>query len=161
MANHLPLPVLAVHAAPDRWLPPELPPAAHQQRLACRPSSSHSGVAAHSVRGRRSSEATDSGRTVDGFVRNPVFPELPRSTPLTLVLAMKACLSADLADRPKFVDLHQIFADSATEVASGSYVDSSGQTQVYLPLHVSGVLAACACTYNPFLMRAPPGCLLP
>eukprot|EP00892_Ulva_mutabilis_P001622 jgi/Ulvmu1/11460/UM077_0003.1 len=75
-----------------------------------------------------SARASSGGRSAS-LVRHPAFPALPPSTPLTVELAMRACLSADLAERPAFAELQQIFDDVAAEVASGEYIDSSGNRQ--------------------------------
>lgn len=79
-------------------------------------------------------------------MRHPDFPSMPRCTPLTFVLAMKACLSADLAERPTFGDLQLIFDDVIAEVASGHYINSAGQAQVCCAplMHASGSQIACA-----------------
>jgi hypothetical protein len=68
------------------------------------------------------------------YRRHPDFPTLPESTPLTYVLAMMACLSSDLAERPTFLEMAQIFRDVQTEVRSGQYIDSCGHVQVRLIL---------------------------
>lgn len=80
--------------------------------------------------GSVSSSAAGGGDSVAGLLRHPAFPLLPPETPLTFVLAVKACLSADLTERPAFPELLQIFDDVTSEVASGSYIDSSGERQV-------------------------------
>jgi hypothetical protein len=58
--------------------------------------------------------------------RQPHFPHLPVDAPLTYVLAFKACLSDDPAERPSFEDLIVLLDD---EVVSGSYINSAGKTK--------------------------------
>lgn len=77
------------------------------------------------------------------YTHNPKFPNLPDSTPLTVVLTMAACLSDDPAERPTFLEVSQILNDVRTEVRSGAYINSNAQPQVCT--HISFVLLSLDC----------------
>ena len=58
-----------------------------------------------------SPEAESSDDNSDGmieveYVMNPQFPDMPSSVPLTYTLAMHACLSTALSERPTFGQVH-------------------------------------------------------
>lgn len=58
-----------------------------------------------------SPEAASSDDNSDGmmeveYVMNPKFPDMPSSVPLTYTLAMHACLSTALSERPTFAQVH-------------------------------------------------------
>lgn len=57
-----------------------------------------------------SSDDNSDGMIDVEYVLNPRFPDLPSSVPLTYTLAMHACLSAELQDRPTFAQVRKPFA---------------------------------------------------
>lgn len=64
------------------------------------------------------------------YSRHQHFPNLPASTPLTYVLAMKAALSEQPSERPSFEDLVTLLDDTIAEVEGGTYLNSEGASMV-------------------------------
>lgn len=62
--------------------------------------------------------------------RNPDFPNLPSTVPLTYTLTMQACLSERRSERPTFAQITTILHDLCSEVARGNYINSLGLIQV-------------------------------
>ena len=54
------------------------------------------------------------------------FPVTVGEVPLTVTLAMKACLTRDAAQRLTAAQMREVLADMLAEVASGTYVASTG-----------------------------------
>lgn len=90
----------------------------------CRDAASDTGGAAIASHRRRS-------RTE--FRWNPDFPTLSRAAPLTYTLTMKACLSAEAAERPTFAQVRTLLQDMQRELSRGRYIDSDGLVQVPPP----------------------------
>eukprot|EP00892_Ulva_mutabilis_P009199 jgi/Ulvmu1/6651/UM003_0289.1 len=76
------------------------------------------------------------------FRWNPDFPTLSRAAPLTYTLTMKACLSADAAERPSFAQVRTLLQDMQMELSRGRYIDSDGQVQdsAVLGAHITSPL---------------------
>lgn len=62
--------------------------------------------------------------------RNPDFPNLPTTVPLTYTLTMQACLAERRSERPTFAQITTILTDLSSEVARGNYINSLGLIQV-------------------------------
>lgn len=65
------------------------------------------------------------------FEVHPDFPFMPASVPLMYTVAMASCLSHSPQERPSFTQLLSWLRDLEEEVATGTFVDSSGATQVH------------------------------
>lgn len=68
------------------------------------------------------------------LVPHPDYLIFDPKTPLTYTLLAKACLSTEPHDRPTFEQAKVVLQDLDNEVASGSYVASSGTRVVCLDL---------------------------
>ena len=83
---------------------------------------------------------------------NPRFPRLPKATPLTFTLTMKACLSNTHSERPTAAQLRTLLSDMQREVAQGRYIDCSGTIRVrliLLLLYIAAFTRRCVCTLPP------------
>ena len=63
-------------------------------------------------------------------VDETAFPVTVGEVPLTVTLAMKACLTRDAAQRLTAAQMREVLADMLAEVASGTYVASTGVRMV-------------------------------
>jgi hypothetical protein len=68
-----------------------------------------------------------------GGLLDTSFPVLNDAAPLTYTLAIKACTTANVAQRPTFAQLRELLVDLVAEVASGSYMSSAGEPVVRAP----------------------------
>lgn len=75
-------------------------------------------------------QGTRTRKRASPLQRNPQFPNLPTTVPLTYTLTMQACLSERRAERPTFAQITTILADLSSEVARGNYINSLGHIQV-------------------------------
>jgi hypothetical protein len=62
--------------------------------------------------------------------QHPDFPRLPRTAPLTYLLAMQVCLASRPEDRLSFSQISRLLQCLLKEVASGMYTDTCGNLQV-------------------------------
>lgn len=100
--------------------------------------SSHASQARSSRTGSHSGDSrsmprlqgTRARKPAPSLKRNPQFPNLPTTVPLTYTLTMQACLSERRSERPSFAQITTILADLSTEVARGNYINSLGHIQV-------------------------------
>jgi hypothetical protein len=89
----------------------------------------HANSPVSSLRPCRAPDDAADASNVRHYIRHPQFPDLPASVPLIYVLTMKACLSELVEERPPFSDLTVLLEDTASEVDSGSYINSEGMQQ--------------------------------
>jgi hypothetical protein len=66
------------------------------------------------------------------FVRHPRFLKFGSTVPLTYSLLAMACLSVRPEERPCFEEVLAILHSLNEEIATGSYGDTTGRTQVCL-----------------------------
>lgn len=78
---------------------------------------------------KRNLKATG-GKLKKNVKLNPRFPWLPKETPLTYTLTMKACLSRTASERPTASQLRTLISDMRREVSQGRYVCTEGSIMV-------------------------------
>lgn len=111
--------------------------AGHSQRAHTHTSasSSASGRGSHVSKARsyppaQPSTPSQSSNADTVLALHPHFLRLPATAPLTYHLLMQVCLSTRPADRLSFRQVVQLLLCVTREVATGSYVDVLGRTQV-------------------------------